>query len=88
MTTNLNIRIDKEIKEQSEKIFEEIGISMTAAINMFLRATIRENGIPFSLKLNVPNKETQETLNEFKDMKTNKQKYKRYESFKDILEEV
>ena len=80
--------MDKEIKEQSDKIFAELGISMTAAINMFLRATIRENGIPFSLKLDVPNKETQEALSEFEEMKNNKDKYKRYDSFKDILEEI
>ena len=88
MTTNLNIRTDKEVKEQSDKIFSELGLSMTAAINMFLRATIRENGIPFSLKLDTPNQETKEALNEFDEMKRNKEKYKRYESFKEILEEV
>lgn len=36
-STNLNIRIDKNIKEMSEKLFEELGLNMTAAINMFLR---------------------------------------------------
>ena len=37
---------------------------MTSAINMFLRATIRENGIPFSLKLDVPNETTKEAIEE------------------------
>ena len=54
-TTNLNIRTDKDIKDQAETIFNELGINMTTAINMFLRATIREYGIPFELKLEVPN---------------------------------
>lgn len=54
-TTNLNIRTDKDIKEQAEIIFAELGLNMTTAINMFLRTTIRENGIPFSLKLEIPN---------------------------------
>lgn len=57
-TTNLNIRTDKEIKEQADKIFSELGLNMATAINMFLRTTIRENGIPFSLKLEVPNDTT------------------------------
>ena len=57
-TTNLNIRIDKDIKDQAEMIFSELGLNMTTAINMFLRTTIRENGIPFSLKLDVPNEIT------------------------------
>ena len=54
-TTNLNIRTDKEIKDAAEQIFNELGISMTTAVNMFLRQTIRTNGIPFELKLNTPN---------------------------------
>ena len=57
-TTNLNIRTDKDIKEAAESIFNAFGINMTTAINMFLRQTIRENGIPFSLKLDNPNKTT------------------------------
>ncbi|WP_156026581.1 type II toxin-antitoxin system RelB/DinJ family antitoxin, partial [Mageeibacillus indolicus] len=52
------MRTDKEIKEQADKIFSELGLNMTTAINIFLRTTIRENGIPFSLKLEVPNDTT------------------------------
>lgn len=54
-TTNLNIRTDKEVKAAAELIFEELGLTMTTAINIFLRQTIRENGIPFELKLHIPN---------------------------------
>ena len=63
-TTNLNIRTDKEIKDQAERIFFELGLNMTTAINMFLRTTIRENGIPFSLKLDVPNEITAAAIEE------------------------
>ena len=54
-TTNLNIRTDREVKIAAERIFEELGLNMTTAVNIFLRQTIRENGIPFELKLDVPN---------------------------------
>ena len=57
-TTNLNIRTDKDIKDQAEAIFNELGLNMTTAINMFLRTAIREQGIPFDLKLDVPNETT------------------------------
>lgn len=40
-TVNLNIRTDKEIKEKAENIFQELGLNMTTAINMFLRTSIR-----------------------------------------------
>lgn len=54
-TTNLNIKTDKEIKKQAEIIFSESGLNMTTAINMFLKTIVRENGIPFELKLDTPN---------------------------------
>ena len=66
MTTNLNIRIDKDIKEQAEGIFNELGMNMTTAVNIFLRTAIREHGIPFELKLDVPNETTVAAIEEGK----------------------
>ena len=63
-STNLNIRTDKEVKIAAERIFEELGLNMTTAVNIFLRQTIRENGIPFELKLNVPNETTAAAIEE------------------------
>ena len=63
-TTNLNIRIEKAIKDQAENIFNELGINMTTAVNMFLRTAIREHGIPFELKLDVPNDSTVAAIEE------------------------
>lgn len=57
-STNLNIRTDKEVKLAAEKIFDALGLNMTTAVNIFLRQAIRENGIPFEVKLNVPNDTT------------------------------
>ena len=56
--TNLNIRIDADVKERAEMLFSELGLDMTTAISIFLRAAIREQGLPFSLKLDVPNAAT------------------------------
>ena len=63
-TTNLNIRTEKAIKDQAECIFNELGINMTTAVNMFLRTAIREHGIPFELKLDVPNDSTAAAIEE------------------------
>ena len=63
-TTNLNIRTDKEVKEAAEEIYSSLGLNMTTAINMFLRASIRESGIPFDLKLKKPNDETIRAIEE------------------------
>ena len=67
-TTNLNIRTDKAIKDQAEEIFNELGLNMTTAVNMFLRTAIREQGIPFELKLDVPNETTTVAIEEGRKM--------------------
>lgn len=66
--TNLNIRTDKAIKEQAEQIFNELGLNMTTAINLFLRTAIREHGIPFELKLDVPNDTTAAAIEEGRNL--------------------
>ena len=88
VTTNLNIRTDKVIKEQAEQIFNELGLNMTTAINMFLRTTIREHGIPFELKLNVPNETTEEAIKEGKRMMADPSttRYSSIEALKEALE--
>ena len=67
-TTNLNIRTDKDVKEQAEQIFSELGLNMTTAVNIFLKTTIRERGLPFALKLDVPNENTADAIKEGKRM--------------------
>lgn len=50
-TTNLSIRIDKELKEQADQVFSEMGMSLTTAINVFVRQTVRQRKIPFEISL-------------------------------------
>ena len=54
-TTNLNIRTDAEVKAAAEQLFNELGLNLTTAVNMFLRQAIRTGGIPFDVKINTPN---------------------------------
>ena len=61
-TTNLNIRVDKEIKEDAETIFEELGLNMSSAINIFLKKVINERGLPFSVTLPKPNRKTSKAI--------------------------
>ena len=45
----ISLRVDDEIKRNAERTLDEIGLSMSAAINIFLKAVVRENRIPFEL---------------------------------------
>ena len=48
--TNLTIRIDENIKRDAEILFNNIGLTMSAAINVFFRQAVREQAIPFSIR--------------------------------------
>ena len=50
-TTNVNIRMDKELKERAERLFGEMGMSMTTAFNIFVRQTLRQGKIPFEISV-------------------------------------
>ncbi|MBQ6493132.1 MAG: type II toxin-antitoxin system RelB/DinJ family antitoxin [Erysipelotrichaceae bacterium] len=45
--TTVTFKTDKEVKEKSKALFEELGLDMSSAINIFLRQCIKEKGIPF-----------------------------------------
>ena len=49
---NVNIRMDSEIKEQADRLFNELGFNLTTAINAFVKQALRERAIPFYIKVN------------------------------------
>ena len=85
---NVNVRIDDEIKKEAEDILKRIGITPSAAINMFYIQIIRTASIPFELKADIPNKETLEAIEEIKEMEKHPEKYKSYSSAEEIIDEV
>ncbi len=87
-TTNINIRVDSELKKAAEDLFVDLGLTMSAAINLFLKAAVNYDGIPFEIKRNVPNETTKAALSEYEEMKKNKSRYMRYDSFDEVLSEV
>lgn len=85
---NTNISIDGELKKEAVQLFSSFGLDLSTAITLFLQQAVREQRIPFVITMDVPNKTTVEALGEIKEMKNNKKKYKRYDSFGEILKEV
>ena len=45
--TKINIDVDSNIKNEAQEVFASLGLDMTTAINIFLRQSIRQKGIPF-----------------------------------------
>ena len=45
----INLRVDDNLKSSAERTLNDIGLSMSTAINIFLKTVVRENRIPFEL---------------------------------------
>ena len=50
-TTNLSIRIDRELKDEADQIFNALGMNLTTAITVFVRQSVRQKKIPFEIAL-------------------------------------
>lgn len=48
------IRIDQEVKREATAILDELGLSMSTAVSAFLRAPVREGGMPFEMRVKAP----------------------------------
>ncbi len=84
-TTNLNIRVDEELKRDAEAIFHELGLSMSSAINIFLRHCVRYGGIPFELRIDNPNAETLAAID---DVNNNRNMSKGYDRVSGLMEDL
>ncbi len=83
-----NISIDADVKEQSLSILNQLGLDLSTAVGIFLRQTIRCNGLPFDVSLDVPGAQTKAVLEEIRQFKAHPDQYKRYASFRDALQEA
>ena len=50
-TTNLSIRIDRDLKEEADQVFSSLGMNLTTAIVVFVRQAVRQKKIPFEIAL-------------------------------------
>ena len=66
-TATVRARIEPDLKEEVEKLFHELGISTTDAINIFFRQVKLRHGLPFEVA--IPNELTQKVLKETDDGK-------------------
>lgn len=82
----INIRVDENLKKESENILGELGLGLTAALTIFLKAVVRNNGIPFPLE--IPNKTTLKAFKEADDIVSGKVKAKRHSSAAELRKDL
>jgi DNA-damage-inducible protein J len=90
MTTTLSIRLDQNLKRDSQKVFKKLGMDISSATKIFLTQVVNTESIPF--KIRTVNGFTPEfelgILEELKDIKDNPQNYKKYKSGKEIVSDI
>ncbi len=84
-TTNLNIRVDEDLKREAEAIYAELGLNMSTAMNIFLRYSVRYGGIPFELRIDKPN---MDTLAAIDDVNNDRNMSKAFDSVSEMLEDL
>lgn len=63
-SAKINVHTDAEIKKQAEELLNAMGLTMTAAINIYLKRIVLEGGIPFEVTARVPNAVTIQAMEE------------------------
>lgn len=79
-TAMTHARLTPEVKEKAEAILKELGLSISAAYEMFYRQIIAHNGLPFDVQ--IPNAETVQAMGEAR-----KGEGKVYESVETLFED-
>lgn len=82
--TSMSIRLDSEVKEQAQQVFNNLGMDMTTAINIFLRQAIQYQGLPFDVRLD----ENRRLLEVLTDLDQNRNMSQPFESVSDLMEDL
>ena len=85
-----NISLDADLKKESQELFSDsdLGMDLSTAVTIFLKQSLRVQGIPFAITRETPNAETLAAMNEYYEMKAHPEKYKKYSSFRSAMKDI
>lgn len=84
-TDTLHIRVEPDVKIKAEETLNDLGLSITEAVNVFLNQVILHDGIPFKIEKPKYNKETIQAM---EDVKSGKNLSKTFNSVDEMFEEL
>jgi DNA-damage-inducible protein J len=84
-TTNVTIRMDKELKSRADELFSALGLNMSTAVGVFCRQAVRLGKIPFELAADIPN---DETLAAIDDVNNNRNMSKCYDNMEELMRDL
>ncbi len=80
-----NISIDADVKKQAQELFADLGLDLSTAINIFLKRSVLEQGIPFEVTREVPNEVTAKAI---ADSENEKDVYGPFDSIEALMESL
>ena len=84
-TDTLHIRVNPDVKQKAEETLNDLGLSITEAVNVFLNQVILNDGIPFEIKKPKYNKETIQAM---EDTKNGKNLSKAFDNVDEMFKEL
>lgn len=84
-TTNVTIRMDKDLKVQADELFSALGLNMSTAIGVFCRQAVRLGKIPFEIAVDTPNAETLAAID---DVNNNRSMSKAYDDMTELMRDL
>ncbi|MCL1905046.1 MAG: type II toxin-antitoxin system RelB/DinJ family antitoxin [Methanomassiliicoccaceae archaeon] len=84
---NVNIRIDEDLKQEFESLCQNLGLTMTAAFNVFAKTAVRQQSIPFRVSME-PNAETKAAIEEARMMMKDPSKHRTYTDVDEMIREL
>ena len=85
----LSVRVNETDKKEFENFCNDVGMNVSVAINMFIKAVLQDNKLPFEVvRKNQISKDLKEALSEAKEMREHPEKYKSFNSVKELMEDL
>lgn len=80
-----NIRINPDVKALAENVYSRFGITLSDAINVFLRKSILVGGLPFEMRSDIPNEETLAAMVETENILSGRLPAKQYSNSRELF---
>lgn len=85
----LSVRVNEADKKEFEEFCNDVGMNVSVAINMFIKAVLRDNKLPFEItKKSQFSEDLKEALLEAKEMREHPEKYKKFHSVQELMEDL
>lgn len=87
-TSAINIHVNKELKDEATTIINDLGMSMSTAINIFLTQVVKHEGIPFLVREPKPTRQLKRAIKEADKIAAGKKKTKSYNNIEELFKDL